>query len=237
MRKAILLVEDSKRVLSYNRSMLQDEGFEVLTAATLAEAREIIGRKIPDAVILDIGMPDGSGLDLLRELRAGRLADCEPCIVNHALQRLPVLLLTGYGKSSDVVLGFKTGCDDYLPKPYTFEVLLARLTHLLKSAEQMPEVITRGTLTLKPVSREAFVNGEDLRLTPKDYSLLHFFVQNENTLLLTDFLYESVWGQPMSGDSKALGVAVSRLRKKLAGCGYTISTEYKNGYRFERGGV
>jgi DNA-binding response OmpR family regulator len=219
--KLILLVEDSKKVQNYNRRMLADEGFAVETAMTLANAQAFLMSQKPDAVVLDIGMPDGSGLDFLRELRQ--------------TSKIPVLLLTGYGEAKDVVAGFETGCDDYLPKPYTFEVLLARLKRLLHSAEQVPEVVTRGLLTLKLTPREAFVNGVNLGLTPKDYALLQFFIQNENRLMTVETIYEKVWGRSMAGDSRALGNAVSRLRKKLRGCGHTISADYGNGYRFERG--
>jgi DNA-binding response OmpR family regulator len=220
--KLILLVEDSKKVQNYNRSMLTDEGFTVETAITLADTRAFLAAYKADAIILDIGMPDGNGLDFLRELRESG-------------SKTPVLLLTGYGEAKDIVLGFQTGCDDYLPKPYTFAVLLARLRRLLQSVEQVPETVTRGLLTLKLTPMEAYVNGVVLGLTPKDFSLLQFFIQNENRVLTADYVYEKVWGQPMAGDSRAFGNAVSRLRKKLVGCGYTISAEYGNGYRFERG--
>ncbi|MCL2696318.1 MAG: response regulator transcription factor, partial [Clostridiales bacterium] len=177
--------------------------------------------RLPDAIILDIGMPDGSGLDFLRELRRS--------------SKTPVLLLTGFGEAKDVVLGFQTGCDDYLPKPYTFEVLYVRLLRLMQNANQVPETVSRGLLTLWLTSGEAYINGENLMLTPKDFALLLFFVQNENCLMNMKHIYETVWGQPMSSDSRALIKAVSRLRQKLKGCGYIIAAEYGNGYCFERG--
>ena len=219
--KAILLAEDDKKVQSFNKRLLAGEGFAVQTAMTLADARGILEQQAIDAMILDIGMPDGNGLDFLRELRQ--------------TSGIPVLMLTGYGETSDVIKGFESGCDDYLRKPYTFEELLARLKRLLYRAEQLPETVTRGALTLNILAKEAFLDGEDLMLTPKDFALLQYFVQNEGRTLDRDVVYEKVWGRPMAGDSQALGSAVSRLRKKLTGCGYTISGEYRNGYRFERG--
>jgi len=219
--KAILLVEDDKKVQGFNKRLLAGEGFVVQTAMTLADARGILEQQATDAMILDIGMPDGNGLDFLRELRQ--------------TSGIPVLMLTGYGETSDVIKGFESGCDDYLRKPYTFEELLARLKRLLYRAEQLPETVTRGALTLNILAKEAFLDGEDLMLTPKDFALLQYFVQNEGRTLDRDVVYEKVWGRPMAGDSQALGSAVSRLRKKLTGCGYTISGEYRNGYRFERG--
>jgi len=219
--KMILLVEDSKKILNFNKRLLEGRGFTVCTAATLAEAREVLETQAPNAIILDIGMPDGSGLDFLRKLRK--------------TSNIPVLLLTGYGEEKDIIAGFQTGCDDYLPKPYTFEVLHVRLLRLLQTAEQMPETVSRGSLILKLASTEAYVNGVDLLLTPKDFALLRFLIQNENRLMSAKQLYETVWGRPMASDSQALGKAVSRLRQKLKGCGYTVTAEYGTGYCFERG--
>ena len=245
--KHILLIEDNKQVQNYNRLMLNEEGYTVKTAMTLAGARDFLAANKPDAIILDIGMPDGSGLDFLRELRAGSIGK-KPHIhsrnshisgeagvnPNSRLSKIPVLLLSGYGEAQDIVQGFKSGCDDYLQKPYAFEVLLVRLKRLLHSAEQVPETVSRGALELTFTPREAFVNRENLMLTPKDFELLHFFVQNENRLMNSAQLYESVWGQSLPHSSRALNIAVSRLRKKIADSGYTITAEYgTGGYRFE----
>jgi len=219
--KKLLLVEDNKKVQTFNEELLTRQGFAVEMAMTLADARACLSRQTPDAIILDIGMPDGNGLDFLKELRQ--------------TSNVPVLMLTGYRENADVVKGFDSGCDDYLPKPYTFEVLHARLKRLLQRVEQVPETVRKGSLTLKLTPREAYVSGKNLLLTPKDFTLLQFFIQNENRLMNVEYVYENVWGQPMEGDSRALGNAISRLRRKLTGCGYTITADYGNGYVFERG--
>jgi len=233
--KTILLVEDNKKILDFNRQLLEGRGFVIRTAVTLAEAVSSVKNDPPDAVVLDIGMPDGSGLDFLLELRQGKIKNAGNPALAKQISRTPVLLLTNNSEAEDIVSGFKSGCDDYLAKPYTFEVLLVRLQRLLQSAEQIPETVTRGSLTLKYTQREAYINGKNLLLTPKDFALLQFFIQNENRLLSAQQLYETVWGQPMAGDSRALENAVSRLRRKLKDCGYSVSTEYGTGYRFERG--
>jgi len=226
--KTLLLVEDSKKVQNYNKQMLEDEGFAISTAMTLSQAWKYLaghgsaGGSRPNAIILDIGMPDGNGLDFLRELRERG-------------NRIPVLLLTGYGEEKDVLLGFQSGCDDYLPKPYTFKILLMRIWRLLERTEQVPEILTKGTLTLKPISSEAYVNGVSMGLSPKEYDLLQYFVQNESRVMTAEQVYEAVWGKPMGGDANAVKKTVSQLRKKLTGCGYTITNEYGNGYCFQRG--
>jgi DNA-binding response OmpR family regulator len=215
----ILLVEDDKRVQVFNKRLLEGEGFAIESAITLAEARASVKRQTPSAIVLDIGMPDGSGLDFLREFRQ--------------TSNVPVLLLTGYGKDQDVVKGFENGCDDYLPKPYTFEVLLARLKHLLRTAEQVPELISYGSLTLDINSGRAYHGGWDLSLRQKEFALLLLFVQMGGKAVRGEYIYEKIWGQSSEGDKNALQVAISRLRKKLEISGMDVYYERGSGYTLE----
>ena len=138
-RKTILLVEDNKKVQKFNKRMMERNGFTIETAFTLAEAKDILTRQTPAAIILDVGMPDGNGLDFLREIRSGQIKqkdfdtreNSELCIVNYELSKVPVLLLTGYRVDPGFVKNFTAGRDDYLAKPYEFEVLLGRIKRLL----------------------------------------------------------------------------------------------------------
>ena len=218
--KTILLIEDNERVNDFNRRLLEKQGFTVHIALTLSAARDVFSQCRPDALVLDIGMPDGSGLDFLRELRL--------------TSKIPVLLLTGNGQDKDIELGFALGCNDYLPKPYSFGVLLARLSNLLQSAQQVPETIVRGLLTLKTTSMTAYNGGEDMLLAQKEFAVLLLFTQHEGKTMSTEYLYEQAWGQPMNEDNKAVKRTVSRLRGKLVGSGFSISNEYGEGYRFAR---
>ena len=219
--KLILLIEDNEKVQDYNKQMLEAKGFNINTAITLAEAWKSVKQEPPDAVVLDIGLPDGSGLDFLREFRQS--------------SNTPVLLLTGYGKDEDVILGFECGCSDYLTKPYAFGVLLVRLNNLLKNAERVQETITKGALSIDTVARRAYLNGTDLNLQSKQFGLLHTLAQHENQTLSAEYLYETVWGQPMVGNSQALRKAIYEVRGQLAGSGYSITHERNEGYKFERG--
>lgn len=215
----ILLVEDSKKVQNFNKRMLERAGFAVELAMTLADARAFLAGQMPAAIILDIGMPDGSGLDFLQELRE--------------TSKIPVLLLTGYSETKDIVQGFKGGCNDYLTKPYTFEVLHVRLLRLLQSAEQVPETIAKGSFSLNLTSMIANLNGEDMFLTQKEFALLLLFLQNEGKTMSADYIYEKVWGQTMADDVRAVKFQVSHLRKKIEGSGYVIPAVRGGGYRFE----
>ncbi len=220
-KKLILLVEDNEKLQAMNQSMLIKQGFSVISAVTLADAWEILGANRPDAIVLDRGMPDGDGADFLAELRK--------------TSRIPVLMLTGYRKKAEVKAGYDSGCDDYITKPFDFDTLVRKLNVLLRRVEEVPETITRGGLTLKLTSQEAYIAGEKLLLSPNEYKLLQFFMQNEERVMSSEYIYESVWGQPMIGDTTALRVAASNLRKKLVGCGYTVSKSHGTGYCFERG--
>jgi DNA-binding response OmpR family regulator len=218
--RTLLLVEDERDILENNRRFFTAEGYRVLTAENLAQARELLSKETPGAIVLDIMLPDGNGLDLLSELReAGR--------------KTPVIMLTAWGKSSDVARGLKLGANDYMSKPSAYEVLQARVEAMFRNVEQMPEVIEKGALTLKPAPMTATLNGEDLTLSRKEFALLLFFTQNENRVLSADYLYEKVWNSPMAGDDNAIKVTLSKLRKKIRGSGYTIAAEYGEGYRFE----
>jgi len=219
-RKTILLVEDDKKVQSFNKRLLAGEGFAVQTAITLADAGAFLARQTPDIIVLDIGMPDGNGVDFLKELR-------------HT-STIPVLMLTGYGESSDVLKGFDSGCDDYLKKPYKFTELLARIKRLLYRVELVPETVTRGRLTLKPAPMIALLDGEDILLTQKEFSLLMLFTQNEGKTMNAEYIYEKVWGREMLGDDRALQQRISSLREKTEESGYVIATVRGEGYRFEQ---
>ena len=219
VKKAVLLVEDNADVLEFNQFLLEKQGFAVETAATLAAARDIVERRMPDAIVLDIGLPDGSGLDFLKNLRKS--------------SKVPVLVLTGYGNDDDVVRGFKSGCDDYLSKPYTFEVLLARLENMLFRTRQITGRTVYGVLELDVIVGKAFLHGADLFLAQREFALLLTLAQNAGQAQSAEFLYEKAWGQPLSDNTSALKNMVYRLRKKIKGSGYDIFAYRGLGYVFE----
>jgi len=216
----ILLVEDDPAVQSNNKKMLERRGYEIRQAFTLADAWSIIAKDPPRAIILDVQLPDGSGLDLLRELRES--------------STIPILMLTALSTPDDVIKGLETGGDVYLPKPYKFNILLSHLEALLRRSSTIPDSIVFGPFKLIPASNTAFMNGEDMLLAQKEFALLQQFVQYPERPLTVDFLYEKVWGQPMYQDAAAVKNQVYNLRKKLAGSGYIISAERGSGYSFER---
>jgi len=218
----ILLVEDNQKIQQANSNMLKRQGgYNVFLAANLAEAREIVANTYLDIILLDVMLPDGSGLDFLKELKQEK--------------DIPVLILSALDELDDRIIGLEAGGDAYLTKPYNNKELLLNIESILRRSSRMPEIISRGNLVIKVTSDEALVNGINLVLSKKEFSLLCYFEQNEEKTMSLEQIYEKVWGQQMGEDKGALQRMISRLRSKLADSGYTISTERNEGYRFEKG--
>jgi len=216
----LLLVEDEPAVQSNNMKILRRRGYTIKQAFTLAQARELIDEETPKGMILDLQLPDGNGLDFLKELR--KTSD------------LPVLILTAMGTKDDIVRGFETGSDDYLTKPYDLSVFLMRVQTLLRRASTIPDTLELGTLQLFPSAGRALLNGEDMLLSQKEYSILQLFVQYPEKILSTDYLYEKVWGHEMSMNDNSLKVVISKLRTKLADSAFTVTASRGEGYYLER---
>jgi len=216
----LLLVEDEPAVQSNNMKILRRRGYSIKQAFTLAQARELISEEPPKGIILDLQLPDGNGLDFLKELR--KTSD------------IPVLILTAMSTKEDIIRGFETGSDDYLTKPYDLSVFLMRVQTLLRRASTIPDTLELGSLQLFPASGKALLNGEDMLLSQKEYSILQLFVQYPEKILSPDYLYEKVWGQEMNENDNSLKVVVSKLRTKLSDSTFTVTASRGEGYYLER---
>lgn len=219
----ILLVEDDKNILRTNRRILEREGFTVLCAETLAGARKQFAAARPDVLVLDIMLPDGSGLDFCEEIRGGLTA--------------PVLFLTALDEEDSVIQGLTAGGSDYITKPYKVEELTARIKAQLLLARRnraaQEKSVVRGPLTLDLTAQRAYLRGRDMLLAQKEFALLLYLMKHENEGIERQALYETVWRQPMADDDSAVKNAVYRLRKKLEGSGFTITARRGEGYQFE----
>ena len=212
----ILLVEDNEAIQQLNKELLEEEGYNVCLAMNLAEARESIKQSAPNLIVLDIMLPDGSGLDFLKELR-------------RVGSDVPVLLLTALSESSDEVKGIREGGDDYVAKPYDSEVLLVRIEKLLNQKQRADErvrdaveqtknaadVAEYGLLTVNNITQRAKLNGEDANLTPKEFSVLAYFLKNMDKKMTPEEIYKGVWGQDSINSAGAIKVHISAIRKKL----------------------
>ena len=203
MRERILVVDDDSSVTSVLKRGLGYEGYTVDVASTGKEGMEIARQRSPDLVILDIMMPGIDGLEVCRRLRS-------------VDEKLPILMLTAKDAVSDQVLGLETGADDYIVKPFVFEVLLARVRALLRRREpETREVLRYQDLSLDTASRIARRVERDIELTTTEYELLQLFMRNPERVLTRDLIVERVWGYDFDGNYNILEVYVRYLRNKL----------------------
>jgi len=216
----LLLVEDNASLAELLAAQLGREDFTVDRAATLAEAGDALDVANYDAIILDLSLPDGDGLDLLKQARAGG---------NH----VPVLVLTARDRIEDRIRGLNLGADDYLPKPFDPGELLARLRALLRRpAAVMPSRHTIGNLAVDEVSPEADIAGRRLDLPPRERALLRLLARRAGKLVAKTTIEEALFGFDSEAGPNAIEVYIHRLRKRLldGGATATIRTERGIGY-------
>jgi DNA-binding response OmpR family regulator len=220
-----LFVDDNDDILDTIKQWLTMRGYEILSASGAGSAREILALPVsaglprPDLIVMDIILPDGSGLDLCREIRVA--AD------------IPVLFLTALGENDDIVAGLRAGGDDYMPKPFNFNVLEARIEALLKRyARKSREELAFGDLKLNVEAGRAFFGDTDILLTPKEFAILKLLAQNMNRYVQADEIYKTVWTMEPVNDLRAVRQKIYCLRKKLNQCeGLEIKSERYGGYR------
>ena len=207
MRVHVLVTDDERSVRSAVRRALTLEGYRVSEAEDGAKALESIARDRPDAVVLDVMMPELDGLEVCRALRDSGDA-------------MPVLMLTARDEIDQRVKGLDAGADDYLVKPFALEELLARLRALLRRSAPDDEGVLRfSELELDLNLYEARVEGTSLRLTRTEFALLELFLRHPRQVLPRSMINERVWGYDFGPGSNSLGVYVGYLRKKLSEVG------------------
>jgi two-component system response regulator MprA len=219
----VLLAEDDRAVREALTRALELEGHAVDAVADGGAALDALRARRPDVVVLDWMMPVSDGLSVCRAIRA-------------AGDRLPVLILTARGEVRDRVAGLDAGADDYLPKPFALDELLARVRALLRrtnDGDDAPEVRV-GDLSMEPAARRAWRGDRELDLTKTEYDLLEVLVRNAGIVCTHATIYDRVWGYDFGPDSKALAVYIGYLRRKLEeggepriihtvrGVGYTV---------------
>ncbi len=198
----VLVVDDEQQILRALRTSLRAAGYEVDTADTAESALAAAAMRPPEAVILDLVLPDGSGTDVARELRTWSQA--------------PVIVLSAVGDESEKVAALDAGADDYVTKPVGIDELLARLRAALRRAGPAGEpVLTVGDLEVDLEHREVRVAGSPVHLTPHEFDLLRYLARNEGKLLTHRMILQEVWGPGYADAKNILHVNVSQLRRKL----------------------
>ena len=217
----ILVVEDERQLAAIIKRGLEEEGYAVDIAYDGEEGQYNAENTAYDLILLDIMLPIKDGHAVCRDLRLKKVIT-------------PILMLTAKDKVQDKVDGLDCGADDYLVKPFAFPELLARIRALLRrEAGAKAPLLTAGSLTLDPASRQVKKDGQDIELTGKEYSLLEYFMRNPGRLLTRTMLEEHVWNYDFEGGSNIIDVYVRRLRDKIDSGGVLIQTIRGAGYRLK----
>lgn len=218
----ILIADDEVRLTELIKDFLTASGFDTVCAADGQSALDIfLNDKEISLVILDVMMPEMDGWQVCREIRK--------------TSGVPVIMLTARAEEFDQLMGFESGADDYVTKPFSPAVLVKRIEALLKrSKNTSSEALKNKGLTIDRQAYTAFIDGEPLSLTLKEFEILVYFTDNPSHVLTRDQILDAVWGYDFDGDSRTVDSHLARLRTKLGDFGSThLKTIYGVGYKFE----
>tara|TARA_B100001250_G_scaffold281644_1_gene243911 strand:- start:2386 stop:3081 length:696 start_codon:yes stop_codon:yes gene_type:complete len=228
MASRVLIIEDEpdiRKTIDYN---LSKESFEVVQAASIQEGEKALASNKIDVVILDLMLPDGSGLTLCRDIKS------EP-----KTKHIPVIILTAKTEEVDRVVGFELGADDYVTKPFSVRELILRVKAILKRGVSK-EITTDnvqdsfGELTINYDEHQAYINNQEISLTALEFKLLKHLINRKGRVQTRDQLLEDVWGYSSNVTTRTVDTHIKRLREKLGIVGDHIQTIRGVGYRFSR---
>jgi DNA-binding response OmpR family regulator len=210
-RATILVVEDHRPTRTFLADNLSADGHDVLEADTVSDARRLMETAYPDAAIVDLGLPDGDGLELLRHVRE---ADRVAGVVD---PDLPLLVVSGRSGDLDRLRAFDRGCDDYVLKPFSYQELHARVLALLRRSRRRPGMgrLRIGALEIDTVARHVRLHGETVELSKKEYALLRALAADPTRVFTREELLRNVWGFRTMCATRTLDSHAFRLRRKL----------------------
>lgn len=218
----VLVVDDEARMRKLIKDFLVSKDYKVLEAENGEEALDILysDNKI-DLVILDVMMPKMDGWETCREIRK--------------FSKIPIIMLTAKTEEADELLGFELGVDEYITKPFSPKILVARIDALLKRANKIDtvDVIKEGALEINKTSHTVTVDGKPVELSFKEFELLEYFAENKGIALSREKILNSVWNYDYFGDARTIDTHVKKIRSKLGKCGDYIKTIWGMGYKFE----
>ena len=217
----ILVVDDESRMRKLVKDFLQREGYSVLEAGDGMEAMDIFYDQKIDLVILDVMMPKMDGWQTCREIRRD--------------STVPIIMLTARSEERDELQGFELGVDEYISKPFSPKILVARVGALLKRiyGTDAEEKIEAGGIELDKAAHQVWVDGKSIDLSYKEFELLTYFLENQGIALSREKILNNVWNYDYFGDARTIDTHVKKLRNKLGDKGNYIKTIWGMGYKFE----
>ena len=219
----ILVVDDESRMRKLVRDFLVREGYEVLEAGDGEEALDIFYEdKDISLLVLDVMMPKINGWEVCREIRK--------------ISKLPIIMLTAKGDESDELNGFEIGADEYISKPFSPKILVARVTALLRRANKIGEtadIREAGGIVMDKTAHTVAIDGQNIDLSVKEFELLDYFMNNRGIALSRERILDSVWSYDYFGDARTIDTHVKKLRSKMGAKGDYIKTVWGVGYKFE----
>ena len=219
----ILVVDDESRMRKLVHDFLAREGYEVVEAADGEEALDIFySDKEISLIVLDVMMPKINGWEVCREIRK--------------ISKLPIIMLTAKGDESDELNGFEIGADEYISKPFSPKILVARVTALLRRANKIGEtadIHEAGGIVMDKTAHTVAIDGQNIDLSVKEFELLDYFMNNRGIALSRERILDSVWSYDYFGDARTIDTHVKKLRSKMGAKGDYIKTVWGVGYKFE----
>lgn len=225
---SILVVDDELQILRAMRASLSANGYEVRTAKNGEEALAELRKEMPELIVLDLVMPDISGLEVCRRVRE--------------FSKTPIIILSAKGADQDKINALDLGADDYVTKPFNLELLLARIRAVLRrtsSGEQIDDVLKIGGVVVDTKSRKVIVEGKEIKLTPKEFEVLRYLIIRAGKIVTHRALLQAIWGWEYVDQTEYLRVFVNQLRRKIEPDPHHpqyIMTEPWVGYRFAQEG-
>lgn len=216
----ILIVEDEKNMQDIIAEYMQRGGHTCFTADDGVDALMILKNNPMDLMILDIMMPHIDGFSV--------------CKMAREMSNLPIIMLTAKDNETDKLRGYEYGADDYMTKPFSPKILLAKANALLRRASvSSADTLSAGKITILPASHKVFLDGAEITLTHKEYELLYFFMSNPEQIFSREQLLNRIWGYDFEGNTRTIDTHIKTLRRKLGSEGTHIVTLIRSGYKFE----
>lgn len=216
----ILIVEDEKNMQEIIAEYMQRGGHACFTADDGVDALMVLKNNPMDLMILDVMMPHLDGFSV--------------CKMAREMSNLPIIMLTAKSSEDDKLKGYDFGADDYMTKPFSPKVLLAKANALLRRSSALPaDTMNAGKISIIPASHKVFLDGQEIVLTYKEYELLHFFMANPGQIFSREQLLNRIWGYDFEGTTRTVDTHIKTLRQKLGDEGKHIVTLIRSGYKFE----